>query len=86
MTKKELCWLLVRLIGLCLLFNGMRSVFTLLETLFLVSSNPAGQMVMSQSAGLMKFWCCEAVMSFAAGIYLIKRGHIVFQWLNFEPE
>lgn len=86
MSKKEMCWLLVRLIGLCLLFNGLRHVIALIENLLLISSNPAGQMLVSQTAGLMKLRCCEAVASFGAGIYLIKRGRLLFECLNFEPQ
>ncbi len=86
MTKKETCWLLVRLIGLCLLFNGLRYAITLIENLLLISSSSAGDMLVSQTAGLMKLWCCEAVASFGAGIYLIKSGHLLFEWLSFEPQ
>lgn len=85
MTKKETCWLLVRVIGLCLLFNGLRYALTLVESLLMISANPAGPMLISQSAGLMMFWFCDAVASFVVGIYLIKGGRVLFQWLNFEP-
>lgn len=85
MTKKEICWLVVRLIGICLLFNALRYAVAMIENLLLISSTPAGQMLVSQTAGLMKLWCCEAIASFVAGLYLIKRGHVLFEWLNFEP-
>lgn len=85
MNKKEICWLLVRFIGLCLLFNGVRYTVVLIESLLVISSGPAGPMLASQSGGLMKLWCGEAIASFIAAAYFIKRGHLVFGWLHAEP-
>lgn len=85
MTKKELCWFLVRVIGICMLLNAVRYAATLIESLLVVGNNPAAPMMAPQTSALMTLLCWEAIASFLAGIYLLKRGQVVFKWLSFEP-
>lgn len=85
MNKKELSWFVVRLIGVGLVLIGMRYVAIVIENLLVLRASPAGQMLLSQSSGLLSGWVMEALFSLGAGVYLIKRGDFLFHWLNSEP-
>ncbi|WP_028102759.1 hypothetical protein [Pseudoduganella violaceinigra] len=84
MNKKEICWLLVRATGVALLLNGLRYALLVIENILAVPTGSAGQMLMSNSAGLFASWCLEAVLFVGVGVYLIKRGGFLFNWLNSE--
>ncbi|HEU4376443.1 MAG TPA: hypothetical protein VFS02_23320 [Telluria sp.] len=85
MNKQELSWFMVRLIGVGLVLNGMRYVAIVIENILVMRTGPAGQILMSQSSGLLGGWVAEALISLAVGVYLIKRGDFLFHWLNSEP-
>jgi hypothetical protein len=86
MNKNQLCWLLVRMIGVCLVFNGLRYTLIVIENILAAPPGEAGQLLLSHSAGLLGGWCLQALASFVAGAYLIKRGKILFLWLSAEAD
>lgn len=86
MNKNQLCWLLVRIIGVLLVFNGVRYTLIVIENILAAPSGEAGQLLVSHSSGLLGGWCLQAVASFVAGVYLIKRGKILFLWLSSEAD
>ena len=85
MNKREVCWLLVRIGGVCLCLNGFRYVLIVMENMLLVTTARNGELLLSQSSGLIGGWAIEAAISLIAGVYLIKGGDFLFRWLNYEP-
>lgn len=86
MTKRESTWLIVKVIGVCLLLYGAKGLFAVLESLLMVTKASNGDVLLTQNSGLISGWLIEAIVSLLAGFYLIKDGSILFEWLNHEPE
>jgi len=86
MSKKEFCWALVRLIGVCMVLNGFRYALIVIENVLNVPAGLAGQALIANSAGLFGSWCVEALISVGVGVYLLQRGELLFKCLNFEPK
>lgn len=86
MNKKEFCWTLVRLIGVCMVLNGFRYVLIVIENVLNIPAGPAGQAMIANSAGLLGSWCVEALIFVGVGVYLLQRGELLFNCLNSEPQ
>ena len=86
MTKREVVWLMVRVVGVCLLLNACRYLFIVIENILNAVQADKGAVVLSQGSGLIAGWVLEAIVSFIAGMYLIKDGGLLFRWLNHEPD
>lgn len=86
MNKNQLCWLLVRIVGVFAVFNGLRYSLIVIENILAAPAGENGRLLLSQSSGLLGGWCIEALVSFGVGVYLIKRGKILFLWLSSEAK
>ena len=83
-TKKQIVWLSVRIIGTLAIFNSLRFVFTILENLLLITNSEMRTITISQGSGLVIGWTVEAIAYFAIGLYLLLNGTILFDLLNRE--
>ena len=81
MSKKELAWLIVRLVGIGLLFNSLRYAFIVVENLLIVSQNDNGKVLLSQSSGLFTGWVIEAIVYGLLGFYFLFNGNLLYRLL-----
>lgn len=86
MTKKEVTWLIIRLLGICSIFNAFRYFFIIIENWLLASSAELGEATISQSSGLFMGWTIELIFYFIIGLYLLFNGKLLFFVLNRESE
>lgn len=86
MSKREWAWLIVRIIGVGLLFNSLRYAFIVFENLLLVSQTDNGKILLSQSSGLITGWIIEAIVYGLLGLYFIFGGNLLHQLLVKEPD
>ncbi|MDQ3847331.1 MAG: hypothetical protein M3261_00060 [Thermoproteota archaeon] len=85
MSKREVAWLIVRVIGVCLVLNACRYLFIVLENVMLASQAKNAETILSEASGLISGWLIEGIVSFIAGLYFLKNGCLLFQLLNYEP-
>lgn len=83
MTKEELVWLLVRIIGLGFLINGFRYGFIVFENIMVMSAS--GPELQARGAGLLNAFILEGLICLIVGISLLKSGRILFGLLNSVP-
>ena len=83
MTKEEVVWLLVRIIGLCFLVNGFRYGFIVCENIMVMSASSPE--LYSKGSGLLNTFILEGLVCLIVGISLLKNGRILFRMLNSEP-
>ena len=86
MTKREVAWLIVRFIGICLVLNACRYLFIVLENVMMASTANKGDVALSQGSGLISGWIVEAIVSLIVGLYLLKNGNLLFHLLNHESD
>ena len=85
MSKRDLAWLIVRLVGIGLLFNSLRYAFIVFENLLLASQTNNGKVLLSQGSGLITGWVIEAIIYGLLGLYFLLNGSLLHQLIVREP-
>ena len=86
MDKRDVSWLIVRVLGLAFVINAGRYLFIIIENLMLASKADLGKTLLSQSSGLISGWVIEAVVYFIIGLFLLLDGKFLFEIINYDPE
>ena len=81
MKKSEAASLTVRILGICFCLYGIYYLFSIFESVMLASTASVGQTLITQGAGLFLSWIIKAILSFLAGLYLLRDGDFVFNLL-----
>ncbi|HEY0427624.1 MAG TPA: hypothetical protein VGC76_07555 [Pyrinomonadaceae bacterium] len=85
MTKKDVAWLIVRIIGICFLWNAGSYLFIVFQNL-LLAAGASKETLLSEASGLISVWVIEAVVSLILGIYFLKNGKFLFELINSESD
>jgi len=83
MTKKEIVWLLIRIAGAYLLWQGVGSSVGLVANLAFASSTPE---LLSKSAGAFLGPVVMTGLDLSLGLYLLINGRVVFNLLSDRPD
>lgn len=85
MTKKDVAWLIVRITGVCFLWNAGSYMFIVLQNL-LLATGANKESLLSEASGLISVWVIEAIISLLLGIYFLKNGKFLFELINRESD
>ena len=84
MKKNEAALLTVRILGLILCLNGCRYLFIIFENIMVASGHNEGKILLSKAVGLISGWIIQAIISFLAGLYLLRGGDFIINLLDYE--
>lgn len=84
MTKKQLAWLIVRVIGVFSLYNALKYAFIVFENVMMTSNIDNGNVLLEKGAGLISGWIVEGIVYLLIGLYLIIDGRVLFNLFNRE--
>lgn len=87
MTKREIVWLIVKLIGVYFIYEAAMSAWNLIATIFTliaVSNKYTGADETRNFLKLMAWALAMTIFYVWIGWYLIKDGRLLFQILNRE--
>jgi hypothetical protein len=87
LTKSDLCWVLVKLAGVWLVYTGIASICG--STIIWFSMGDLIESIPSARRGPvyspMKVLLYSSLMPLGLGIYLLKSGTMVYRWLMAIP-
>lgn len=83
MTKAEVIWLLVRIVGLYLIYQAVEVTISTFGVLVVASEAPG---VVSKSAGVLLPTLFRIVLYACLGIYLLSDGSELFRLLSHRPD
>ena len=86
MTKSNICWLIVRLLGLFFIYEALRWTSSILTSLTTASTTSRGAVLLSESLGLISGMAICAAICLLLGAYLLLNGTLIYKLLMSENE
>jgi len=88
MTKKQVIWLIIRLVGVWFCWEALNTTATVLGTLTLMADLESGQQVVTKATSGMAFIqiVLGGVLKLVVGVYCVGGGEFLFSLLNREPD
>lgn len=86
MTKKQLAWLIIRIIGVFLLYKSLNLAFVVFQNLMAATSLDNSNIVLEKGAGLFSGWIVEGIVYLLLGLYFVIDGKVLFNLLDRETE
>jgi hypothetical protein len=82
LNKKEVVWLIIRLIGLWLVWEAIESTAPLIT---LITTGPVSNYLLTFVLAILRS-LARIIFYLAVGIYFLKGGGVIFDLLNHEAK
>lgn len=87
MNKKQIIWLIIRLVGIWFCWEAVQTTATILNTIAIFGEVGATNRVVAEAAsGMMIQIVLGGIVKLAIGLYCVGGGEILFSLLNREPD
>jgi hypothetical protein len=87
MNKKQVIWLIIRLVGIWFCWEALLTTATILSTIAIFGEAQAHGLVVPEAAsGMMIQIVLGGLVKLVIGLYCVGGGELLFSLLNREPD